>query len=77
VPDGARLYDERDALLARVARLPRKQRAALVLRYYQGYGDEEIAAALDCRIGTVRSHISRALGTLRGQTPSYQTEGKP
>jgi RNA polymerase sigma-70 factor (sigma-E family) len=75
-PDQAPRYDERDAMLARIARLTRKQRAAVVLRYYEGYSDEEIATALSCRIGTVRSHISRGLAALRQDTPAYQTEGK-
>ncbi|KAA2261020.1 sigma-70 family RNA polymerase sigma factor [Solihabitans fulvus] len=58
-------YDERDAMLAAIARLPRKQRAAVVLRYYEGYDNAAIAAAFGCGEGTVRSHISRALATLR------------
>ncbi|MBP2322119.1 RNA polymerase sigma-70 factor (sigma-E family) [Kibdelosporangium banguiense] len=58
-------YDEREAMMAKLATLPRRQRAALVLRYYQGYDDAQIAAELDCRPGTVRSLISRGLSTLR------------
>jgi RNA polymerase sigma-70 factor (sigma-E family) len=58
-------YDERDAMLRRIAILPRKQRAAVVLRYYDGFDDDEIAEVLGCAAGTVRSHISRALTTLR------------
>ncbi|GAA3844295.1 SigE family RNA polymerase sigma factor [Saccharothrix violaceirubra] len=57
--------DDRDALLGLVGRLPRKQRAALVLRYFEDWDDVEIAAALGCSEVTVRSHISRALATLR------------
>ncbi len=63
--DPTRWYDERDAMLAAIARLPRNRRVAVVLRYYEGYGDEEIAAVLGCTIGTVRGQISRALDTLR------------
>jgi DNA-directed RNA polymerase specialized sigma24 family protein len=37
----------------------------LVLRYYEGLPDTEIAAALGCGTGTVRSHASRAMATLR------------
>jgi RNA polymerase sigma factor (sigma-70 family) len=48
-----------------LARLPRRQRAALVLRYYEGLPDAEIAEVLGCAVGTVRAHISRALATLR------------
>ncbi|WP_307868275.1 SigE family RNA polymerase sigma factor [Umezawaea beigongshangensis] len=57
--------DERDAMMARLSTLPRKQRAAVVLRYYENCDDAEIAAVLGCRTSTVRSQISRALATLR------------
>ncbi|MGW9308233.1 SigE family RNA polymerase sigma factor [Saccharomonospora azurea] len=65
-PDHATRYAERDAMRARIATLPRKQRSALVLRYYENLTDAEIAEALGCGEGTVRSHISRALSRLRG-----------
>jgi RNA polymerase sigma-70 factor (sigma-E family) len=58
-------YDQRDAMLARIAQLTRKQRAAVVLRYYEGCDDPEIAEILGCGVTTVRSHISRAISTLR------------
>jgi RNA polymerase sigma-70 factor (sigma-E family) len=58
-------YDERDAMLAGIARLPRKQRAAVVLRYYEGCEDLEIAEILGCSVSTVRSQISRAVAALR------------
>nr|WP_198151983.1 SigE family RNA polymerase sigma factor [Kibdelosporangium sp. MJ126-NF4]CEL22555.1 RNA polymerase, sigma-24 subunit, ECF subfamily [Kibdelosporangium sp. MJ126-NF4]CTQ89411.1 RNA polymerase, sigma-24 subunit, ECF subfamily [Kibdelosporangium sp. MJ126-NF4] len=65
VGDPAVQHAERDAMRGRIAELPRKQRAALVLRYYEDRSDEEIAEVLKCTTGTVRSHISRALQTLR------------
>lgn len=65
VDDPATAYVERDAMLTRLATLPRKQCAALVLRYYENRTDEEIAQVLRCRPATVRSQISRALATLR------------
>ena len=65
VGDTTHHYDEREAMLQRIAKLPRKQRAAIVLRYYENYEDSEIAQMLGCAEGTVRSHISRALATLR------------
>ena len=52
-------------LWARVQQLPPQQRAAVVLRYYEGLDDDEIADALSCRPGTVRGHVSRGLATLR------------
>ncbi|MCK2214455.1 SigE family RNA polymerase sigma factor [Actinomadura sp. ATCC 31491] len=45
--------------------LPRKQRAVLVLRYYEDLADEEIARVLGISRGTVRSHASLGLGKLR------------
>jgi RNA polymerase sigma factor (sigma-70 family) len=72
VADPAIRHAERDAMRARIAVLPRKQRAALVLRYYEDSTDAEIAQILGCTEGTVRSHISRALQKLRinENTPS-------
>lgn len=64
-PDRAEEHAERDAMIRRLAGLPRRQRAAVVLRYYVGLSDAEIAAELGCRVTTVRSQISRALATLR------------
>ena len=64
-PDHAAEYNEREALLAELGKLPRRQRAVLVLRYYEDRGDSEIADLLGCSPGTVRSHASRALAALR------------
>jgi len=64
-PDPAAGHAEREALLAELARLPARQRAVLVLRYYEGLSDTEIADALGCAAGTVRGYASRALAILR------------
>ncbi|MBO2443487.1 SigE family RNA polymerase sigma factor [Actinomadura nitritigenes] len=57
---------ERDPRLWRaLAALPRRQRAVLVLRYYEDLPDEEIAELLDISRGTVRSQAARALDKLR------------
>jgi RNA polymerase sigma factor (sigma-70 family) len=64
-PDHADAYAERDSLIAELERLPRRQRAVLVLRYYQGLSDIEIADVIGCQAGTVRGYASRALATLR------------
>lgn len=63
--DGADERAERDAMIRRLAGLPRRQRTAVVLRYYAGLPDAEIAIQLGCRESTVRSQISRALAALR------------
>lgn len=63
--DHAASSAERDEIWSWLARLPRRQRAALVLRYYEDLPDAEIAEVLGCAVGTVRASISRALATLR------------
>jgi RNA polymerase sigma-70 factor (sigma-E family) len=74
VADHATGYAERDAMKARIATLPRKQRAALMLRYYEDRTDAEIAELFGCSAGTVRSHISRALSTLRAAHQHHVSE---
>jgi RNA polymerase sigma-70 factor (sigma-E family) len=63
--DYAAAVAERDALLGELAKLPRRQRAVLVLRYYEELPDAAIAEILGCAPGTVRSCASRALAALR------------
>ena len=48
-----------------LAKLPVKQQFALVLRYVHDLSDEEIAAALGCRPGTVHALLSRGRVALR------------
>jgi RNA polymerase sigma-70 factor (sigma-E family) len=64
-PDHAPGHAERDALLTELGKLPRRQRAVLVLRYYEGFSETEIADLLGCAPGTVRGYTSRALARLR------------
>jgi RNA polymerase sigma-70 factor (sigma-E family) len=64
-PDPADGYIERQALMAELAKLSRRRRTALVLRYYEGYSDAEIAEAMGCTQSTVRGHVFRALAALR------------
>lgn len=56
--------EDRKALLAAVARLPRRAREVLALRYYLDLADHEIAAALGISRATVSSTASRALAKL-------------
>ena len=56
---------ERAALLAALRQLPPRQRAVIVLRYWEDLDDVQIAATLGCSPGTVRSQLSRALAKLR------------
>ncbi|HZJ27078.1 MAG TPA: SigE family RNA polymerase sigma factor [Acidimicrobiia bacterium] len=45
--------------------LPHGQRTAVVLRYYEGFSEAQIAEAMGCRPGTVKSHLHRGLAALR------------
>jgi RNA polymerase sigma-70 factor (sigma-E family) len=56
--------EEHREVLAALRRLPRRQREALVLRFYLDMSEAEIAAAMDISPGTVKSTTSRALGAL-------------
>jgi RNA polymerase sigma-70 factor (sigma-E family) len=60
-------YDEgqSSALWDHVQTLPRKQRAVIVLRYYEELSEAETAEVLGISVGTVKSQASRALATLR------------
>ena len=69
-PDRMAELDDRDVVMRLIAGLPPKQRAAIALRYYEDLTDEEIAEFLGCRTVTVRSHISRALASLRAALPA-------
>ena len=62
------LPDLRMALLAALGTLSPRQRAVLVLRYFEDLSVDEAADALGCSVGTVKAHASRGLQQLR-QTP--------
>jgi RNA polymerase sigma-70 factor (sigma-E family) len=64
-PDPADGYIDRQALLAELAKLSRRQRTALVLRYYEGFSDAEIGDVMGCTQSTVRGHVFKALAALR------------
>lgn len=65
--------EQRDALIERVNGLRHDDRLAIACRYFLDLSEEEMAAALRCARGTVKSRLSRALGRLResmAQEPS-------
>ncbi|MEU4197167.1 sigma-70 family RNA polymerase sigma factor [Kribbella sp. NPDC026611] len=64
-PDHAVRLADQDELVAGLAKLPRRQRTVLALRYYGGLTDAEIAETIGCAPHTVRSYASRALAKLR------------
>lgn len=70
LPDttGTDPYEARDTahlVLGALRRLPAQQRVVLVLRYWGGLSEQQIAAQLGCSPGTVKSRASRALAALR------------
>lgn len=64
-PDHAELSAERSELGHLIDALPPRQRATIVLRYFEDLDDAAIAEALQCNQSTVRSNAARALRTLR------------
>lgn len=76
VPDPADQHADHELLASELAKLPRRQRAVLVLRYYGGLRDDEIAVELGCSAGTVRSHASRALAALRVELAAEPVRAK-
>lgn len=57
--------EERDVLLRALADLPVRMRTVVVLRYWEDLSAEDVARALGCSVGTVKSQASRALVKLR------------
>jgi RNA polymerase sigma-70 factor (sigma-E family) len=74
--DGAPAVDLRLDLRTALARLPRKQRAVVVLRYYEGLSLAETAAVLGCSVGTVKSQTNRALSKLRVDPALSEQDGE-
>jgi RNA polymerase sigma-70 factor (sigma-E family) len=82
VPDAAHAFDPyggvdaRDLLRRALAELPPRQRAIVVLRFYEDLSEVQVAEALGCSVGTVKSTVSRALVRLR-ESGLLQDAGAP
>ena len=67
----------RQALVQALAKLPPRQRAVLVLRYWEQLSEAEAAETLGCSIGTIKSTASRGLTRLREVTAAWARDGAP
>ncbi|WP_374457340.1 SigE family RNA polymerase sigma factor [Nocardioides sp.] len=66
VPEAGATQPTRDPdMWSALARLPRGQRAVLVLRFYEDLTEAETARVLDCSVGTVKSQSAKGLAKLR------------
>ena len=65
VPDGSDAVATGNDLWAAMGRLPRRQRAVVVLRYFEDLTEAQTAELLGCSVGTVKSQTSKALAKLR------------
>src|SRR5690349_15307819 len=63
--DPADGVDRRTVLWAALGRLPPRQRAVVVLRYFEDLSEQQVADILGCTTGAVKSHAHRALTRLR------------
>ncbi|GAB3871977.1 SigE family RNA polymerase sigma factor [Terrabacter terrigena] len=82
LPDGMTKAEARDPsdtldLQAALAKLPRLQRALLVLRYLEGQTESQAAEILGCSLGTVQSQSRQALSTLRATYRSAENGLSP
>jgi len=66
-PDPTGAVDDADEAWRLCRELPPLQRAAVVLRFYDDLPFADVAAVLNCTEATARSHVFRALATLRGR----------
>jgi RNA polymerase sigma-70 factor (sigma-E family) len=75
--DGTDALHLRHALVQALSRLPPRQRAVLVLRYWEQFTEAETAATLGCSVGTVKSTASRGLARLREITAGWAADETP
>jgi RNA polymerase sigma-70 factor (sigma-E family) len=82
LPEGPAADPERPSseptdLWTAMARLPRRQRAVVVLRYFEDLTEAQTAEALGCSVGTVKSQTSKAFAKLRIDPALTASEGDP
>ena len=64
-PDRTGQIDDLDVLQRALLQLPARQRAAVVLRFYEDLSEAQTAVVLDCSVGNVKSQTSRGIARLR------------
>ncbi len=69
------LIEPHDSLQRAVLRLPRQQRAVIVLRYFEDLSEKDAATVLGCSVGAIKSTHSRALAKLRAESALLETHG--
>ena len=81
-PDPVEAVVTHDAVIAALLTVPPRQRAAIVLRYYQDLTEAETADAMGCSVGAVKSQVAaglkrlrKALGQTFDETPASEREG--
>lgn len=72
--DHAGRHADGDQIRAALARLPNRQRAVLVLRYFADLPEAEVATILGCSLGSVKTHAHRGLKALRAQLDPGQPQ---
>ncbi len=75
--DGVDERADRQALVQALQQLPRRQRAVVVLRFFEQLSVAETAHALECSEGTVKSQTSRALTALREHVTNQEDSWTP
>ncbi|HEX6683708.1 MAG TPA: SigE family RNA polymerase sigma factor [Candidatus Limnocylindrales bacterium] len=71
-PDPSEHTDLRVAMRKALLQLPPAQRTVIVLRYYEDLTESQVAEALGCSVGTVRSRTHRAVVSLREALPATE-----
>jgi RNA polymerase sigma-70 factor (ECF subfamily) len=66
----AELHEKRQRVRTALATLPKQQRAALILNYYHQLTYKQIAESLGCSVGSVRTHLFRALKKMATLLPN-------
>ena len=78
VRDEVELLAVHQVLIAHLRCLPPRQRAAIVLRYYEDLTEAQTAEMMGCSLGTVKSHVSVGLARLRERMgPGFDVVSTP